>query len=121
MNSKIDSIKILLTISVGFTVIYILTGYNWAIKTSLLIGLIGVFSRYLSDLVAALWMKVAWVLSFIIPNILLSIFYFFILCPIAILSRAFCEKDSLGLRRTENSTFKTKNEEFKNQSFEKSW
>jgi hypothetical protein len=121
MNSKTDSTKILLTISVGFTVIYLITGHNWAIITSLIIGLIGVFSSYLSDLIAALWMKIAWVLSFIVPNIILSIFYFLILCPVAILSRAFRKKDPLGLSDTENSTFKDKNEEFGKQSFKKTW
>ena len=121
MNSKTDSKKILLTINVGFIVIYLITGHNWAIITSLLIGLIGVFSSYLSYVIAALWMKIAWVLSFIVPNILLSIIYFLILCPVAILSRAFRKKDPLGLRDTENSTFKDKNEEFDKPSFEKTW
>jgi len=68
MNSKTDSTKILLTISVGFTVIYLITGHNWAIITSLIIGLIGVFSSYLSDLIAALWMKIAWGVKLYCPQ-----------------------------------------------------
>ena len=121
MNSKTDSTKILLTISVGFIVIYLITGHNWAIIISLLIGLIGIFSNSLSDIIADLWMKIAWVLSLIIPNILLSIFYFLMLYPVAILSRIFGKKDPLGLSDRENSTFKDKNEEFGKQSFKKTW
>ena len=97
------------------------TGQNWAIITSLLVSLIGVFSDNLSDIIATLWMKIACVLSFIVPNILLSIIYFLILLPVAILSRTFGKKDPLDLRDTGNSTFKDKSEEFGKSSFEKIW
>jgi len=121
MNAKTDSIKIILTIVIGFIVIYLITGHNWAIITSLFIGLIGIFSNYLSDVIAALWMKIAEVSSFIVSTILLSIVYFLILCPVAILSRTFGKKDPLDLRDTGNSTFKDKSEEFGKSSFEKMW
>lgn len=121
MDSKTDSTKILLTISIGFIVIYLITGHHWAIITSLLIGLIGIFSNNLSDIIAALWMKIAGVLSLIVPNILLSIFYFLILFPVAILARIFGKKDPLGLKDSTKSTFKDKKDPFEKSLFEKTW
>lgn len=68
-----------------------------------------------------LWNKLAWVLSFIVPNILLSLIYFLFLFPIALLSKLFGNKDPLALRNKPDSTFKTSNKAFDASSFDKPW
>jgi ABC-type dipeptide/oligopeptide/nickel transport system permease subunit len=113
--------KVMLTISVGFTVLYLSTNWNWAILVSLLIGLIGIFSPYLSNKVSFLWMRLARSLSLIFPVILLSLIYLLLLFPIALLSRIFGENDPLGLKNRRDSTFKSNKREFNKSSFEKTW
>ena len=121
MVSKTDSTKTLFTISIGFIVIYLITGYNWAIITSLIVGLIGILSNNLSSIIVGLWMKLSKLLSFIVPNILLSIFYFLILFPVAILSRIFGKSDTLNLKNIKKSTFINKRDSFEKSQFEKTW
>ena len=118
---KPDSTKTILTISIGFTVVYLITKWNWAISVSLLIGITGILSNYLSEKIAFLWIKLSWVLSLIVPNILLSMIFYLILFPISLLSRITTGKDPLILRNETNSTFRDVNKEFDKASFEKTW
>jgi len=66
-------------------------------------------------------MKLAWVLSLIIPNILLSSIFFLFLFPIALLSRLFGKKDPLMLKNPEKSVFRNQEKKFDKSSFENPW
>jgi hypothetical protein len=121
MKIKTDTAKTILTISIGFLVIYLFTKWQWAIIVSLIVGLIGVFSDYLSKKIVFLWVKLAWILSLIVPNILLSAVFFLLLFPLAVLSRVFGNKDILKLKRTSGSLFKDCNKHFEKVSFERPW
>ena len=116
-----DPIKTILIISVGFTVIYLITRFDWTIYISLVIGLIGIFSDYFRKKIHFIWMKLAWILSLIIPNILLSIIYYLFLFPISILSGLFRKEDLLMLKNNTMSMFKKTNKSFDKNSFEKPW
>ncbi len=118
---KTDPVKTVLTISVGFIVVYLITKWRWAISVSLIVGLTGIFSPYLSKKVDFLWMKLAWLLSLIVPNIILGIIFYFFLFPISFLSKVFRKKDTLQLKNNRNTTFKESNKEFEKVSFEKPW
>lgn len=118
---KTDPVKTVLTITVGFLVIFLVNHQSWAIITALGIGIAGVFSPFLSRKIDFLWMKLAWVLSLIMPNIILTIVFFLILFPIAALSRLFGKKDPLQLKNSKDSTFSICHKEFKKESFEKPW
>lgn len=120
-NIKNNPIKTVLTISVGLIVVYLFTKVKWVLDISLVIGLIGVFSTYLSEKIDFLWMKLAWVLSKIIPNIVLGIVFYLFLFPLSVLSKLFIGKDILNLKNTSNSIFKTSNKNFEKVSFEKPW
>ena len=110
-----------LTISVGFIVLYLITKWDWTIPAALAIGLIGIFSTYLSRKIDYLWMKLAWLLSLITQNVLLCIVFFMLLFPIALLSRLFGKKDPLILKNTAESNFKNSNRQFDKVSLEKPW
>lgn len=118
---KTNPTQTMLTICVGFLVIHLITKADWAIYISLVIGLLGVFSPFLSQKIDFLWMKLAWVLSLIMPNILLSIIFYLFLFPIALLSKLFGNKDPLMLKHTQKSTFRTREKPFEKSSFEKPW
>jgi hypothetical protein len=114
-------IQTVLTITLGFLVIFMITKNEWLLYVSLVVGILGVFSNYLAEKIHVFWMKLAWFLSFIVPNILLSIVFYFFLFPIATLSKIFGAKDPMGLKNTQSSLFKTVNKEFDKSSFEKVW
>ena len=86
---KSNPSKTVLTISVGFLFVYLFAKLNWALWVSFGIGLTGVFSDYLSQLIEKVWMKLAFVLSKIVPNIILGIIFFALLLPISLLSKVF--------------------------------
>ena len=94
---KSNSEKTVLIISIGFIVIYILSDFKWALYTSLVIGILGIISIKICDFIDFLWMKLAEVLSYIVPNILLSVIFYLFLFPIAVLSKIFGNKDVLQL------------------------
>jgi hypothetical protein len=68
-----------------------------------------------------LWMKLTWVLSMIVPNVLLSVIFYLFLTPIALLSRIFGKKNQLTLKNTKDSLFKENTKKFEKSSFEKTW
>ena len=118
---KTDPTKTVLTITVGFIVLYLFTKWNWTILIASGIGLTGLFSTRLSKIIDFLWMKLAMVLSLIMPNILLSIIFFLFLFPVAVLSRVFGKNDPLNLKDKAGSNFKDSNRSFDKASFEKTW
>ena len=122
MHSKDKSTptKTILVIVVGIMIIHLITKTQWIIWTSLIIGLAGILSNYLSKKIDFLWMKLALLLSFIVPNILLSIIFYFLLTPIAFLSKFFEKKNQLLLKNV-NSTFKKSNKKFNEDSFKNPW
>ena len=97
--NKSDPTKTILVISVGFAVVFLLSDQYWSLIVSVFVGALGILSRKISDIINVLWMKLAWVLSLIIPNILLSLIFYFFLFPIALMSRVFNKADALQLKK----------------------
>lgn len=120
-DKKKDPSKTVLTIVVGFVVVYLSTKWNWAILVSLCVGLAGIASTWLSEKIDFLWGKLAWFLGLIVPNILLSLVFYLFLFPIAVLAGIFGEKDPLKLKNRNGSLFKTRTTEIEKASFEKPW
>ena len=121
LKIKSDPVKTVLVITVGMLVVYLLTNWQWSLYTALIIGILGVLSDYFAKKIDYLWMKLAWVLSLIVPNILLSIVFYLFLTPIALISRIFGEKDQLGLKNNKDTLFKNSNKKFDPTSFENPW
>ena len=119
----------MLVITTGFLVIFVITKLHWAliahspsyIRLSLSIGLIGVLSTFLSKQIDFLWNKLAWVLSLIVPNILLALIFYLFLFPMAVLSKLFGKNNTIKLKNNSDSVFITSNKEFDKATFEKSW
>ena len=118
---KQDSSKAtILIISMGFLAIYLLFSWYWAVIVSLIVGCIGILSSSLSKKIEWLWMKLAQVLGCIIPNILLTIVFFFLLFPISLIAKQFT-KDPLMLSKKYNSYFLDTNNKMDKKSFKKTW
>lgn len=118
---KTEPIKTMLTITVGFMVIFMVTKINLFLLIALIVGLIGMFSTFLAEKVDYIWMKLTWILGMIVPNIVLTIIFYFFLFPVAIFSRIFGKKNTMHLKNTDKSLFKDKNKSFDKASFENPW
>jgi hypothetical protein len=120
-NQKTDSVKTVLTISMGLIVLYLITKWDWTIPAALAISLAGIFSSYLSEKINLMWMKLSWLLNLITSNILLSTIFFLFLFPIALLSRLFGKNDPLNLKNKAGSNFKNSHKQLDKVSFKKTW
>ena len=118
---KTSPFQTVLTIVVGFMVFFLLSKNIYFLYFALLVGLAGVFSSFLAEKIHFLWMKLTWVLSLIVPNILLTTIFYVFLFPIATASKIFGNNDPLDLKNSKESLFKDVNKDFSKESFEKVW
>ena len=121
LKEQKEPFKTILTISTGFLIIYFFTNWTIALWVAIGVSIAGLFSAFLRKLIIELWFKLAWVLSLIIPNILLAAIFFFILTPIAFLYKWFGDKDALMLSNDKQSTYKNIDRVFDKTYFEKPW
>lgn len=124
---KFDPVKTVLIITVGFLMIYLViwkrsgVQHEWLLYVAAFVGLGGFLSGFVADKINWLWMKLTWVLSLIVPNILMSLVFYLILFPFALISRVFGKKDTLNLQNRSDSVFKDYNKDFDPKSFENPW
>lgn len=113
--------KTVLTIVVGFILVYLITKMKWSLSVAFFVGLAGVLSDFLAKQIDFVWMKLTLVLSYIIPNIVLTIVFYVFLFPIALLTRLFGKKDPMHLKNTASTLFKHNEKLFDKAYFEKHW
>lgn len=104
----------------GFLILYLVFTWQWAVFVSLIVGVIGIISSFLSKKIERGWMKLAQLPGYIMPNILLSIVFFLFLFPISLLSKLFT-KDPLMLSKKYKTYFIEVNKKMDKESFEKIW
>ena len=85
------------------------------------IGILGAISSFLAEKIDWLWTKIGWILSFIVPNIIMTLVFYLVLTPTAFLSRIFGKKNVMDLKNTKVSTWKTKHVSYSKESFENPW
>lgn len=117
---KDTSKSTMLVISIGFLVLYMLFAWQWAVIVSLGVGLMGIISSTLSRKIEWLWMKLARILSYIIPSVLLGIIFYLILFPLSLISKIFT-KDPLMLSNKHNTYFVNIEKPFDKRNMEKIW
>lgn len=118
---KIKPIDSILAITIGSLVLFVFTTATCFLWITLVIGLIGLCSKCLTNQVHYVWMKIAWLLSLVVPKILLTLVFYVLLFPLALLSRVFGKQDPMQLRKTNVSLFKTVNRELTPESFKNPW
>lgn len=117
---KDTSKSTMLIISMGCLILYLLFLWQWAVFVSLLVGVIGITSNFLSKKIEWGWMMLAKVMGYVVPNILLSIVFYLVLFPLSLLSRLF-RKDPLMLSNKHKTYFIDIGKEMNKESFEKIW
>jgi hypothetical protein len=121
--SKEKQKETILTICIGLLVIYVATKMQYPILLyiAIVLGLIGMFSDFLTLKIAWAWMKLAEGMGFVTSKILLSAIFFLVLFPIALLSRL-GSKDNLTLKKKNSgSYYKERNHTFTSKDLEQVW
>ncbi len=109
------------------SIVFGLLFFNYFIDSKILFYIslffagIGVFSFKASLIIEKIWFKLSFILSLIIPNILLSVIFFLILTPLALLSKLFNSKTNFISINNQKTTFITLNKSFDKRSFERAW
>lgn len=110
-----------LTITAGFLVVYFTLQVDWALWVAFAVSVLTIVSTQIGLIIEKIWFKLSEILGFIMPKILLSVIFYLILFPIAVLSRIFGNKDPLKLSNPENSNFYTIEKTFSKKDFEQPW
>jgi len=117
---KEKQIQTMLTIAAGFLAFYLFTHHKWLLITAFVIMLIGIFSDFLTEKIALLWLKLAEFLGNINGKILLSILFFFILTPIALLAKLFGNRN-MELKKENKSHYTVRNHLYTAKDLKNMW
>lgn len=114
-------LETMLVITVGLLVLFWIFKADWLLIAATVLGLIGVFSGYLSELITKGWTKFAEVLGRINATILLSVVFFIFLTPVAFLARLFRKTDSLHLKKPAGSVYEARDHAYEAKDLENVW
>ena len=91
----------------------------WLIKVAILLALLALISDTLTVYIHRGWMYLAKILGYIVPNILMGLLFYLVLTPVGILSRI--GKNTMGIKKSNESMFKTVNRKYEASMLEKMW
>tara|TARA_B100000963_G_C22561234_1_gene641454 strand:- start:947 stop:1315 length:369 start_codon:yes stop_codon:yes gene_type:complete len=120
-NFKSDPYKTSLTICLGFVIIYIFNKNSIFLDIAFVIGVLSLVSKKAGVFIEKIWFKIAQILGYIVPNIVLSCIFYIFLFPISILSRITQNKDLLSLNNKEKSNYIVVNKKFEKDDFVNPW
>ena len=108
-------------ITVGFLVLYFVFKKVVFFDAALIVGLIGVFSFYLSEKIDLMWGWLSRVMGTVSNTVLLTVVFFLVLTPMALIRRL---RGKDGLRRfdaTATSNFSRREQVFEKKDLENTW
>ncbi len=85
------------------------------------LGVLSLLSLKLANSIHWLWVKFAWVLSLIVPKIILGLVFYLVLTPLAWLSKRMNASDPLQLKRREGTIYRQVDKVFEKADFNKPW
>jgi hypothetical protein len=113
--------KTVLIITVGFLIMHVIIKQAVFLHIALFVGVLGSLSSLIAVKIDWVWTKISWILSLIVPRIIMTLIFFLVLTPIAFLSRVFGKSDPMDLKNSQSTLFKKKEITFSKESFEKPW
>lgn len=117
---KSDPRTTMLVITTGFLGLHLLFDRSWLLTVAFVAGLIGVFSPWLSGKVEWVWHRLAMALGWINGHVLLSLVFFAVLTPIALLRRL-GKRDALGIHDSSNAGWAVRDHAYGPADLEKPW
>lgn len=119
-NNKAKSLETLLVLTGAFIVIYWISPKKIYLLVALIFILIGVVSPFLSAKISWVWLKFAELVGSVMSKVILSVVYFIVLVPIALLYRL-TQKNPLLLKRQNNSYYIERNKQYSAKDIENIW
>lgn len=112
----------ILTLVIVLNIAFYFTDITYLFLASLGLGLIGIFSKSLSQIIHSYWFKLADFLGYFSAKIILSVVFYLLLTPLALFAKIFKKEDKFKKSNTGNSNFIDRNEEYTDKSiFNKTW
>ena len=121
MEIKSNPYLTLLTIVFGLLLIDFIFDVNTLIYISLILSGLGILSFRFLKLIELFWFKLSFLLSKIMPNILLFLVFIIVLTPLALFSKLFNVQSEFKSLNNQKSFFVRKYKKFNKKSFEKAW
>ncbi len=111
-----------LVITAGFIGLWFLYEKNWLLLTGFSIAVFSLISRFFARILGTLWMWLAHQLGRIMPKLILGVFYYLFLTPLAFFQRIF-SKDDLDILPDEkrDTLWKDVEKQVVKEDFEKLW
>lgn len=110
-----------LVICTGLVLVYFIFDLQWVLYLAFSLGLLSILSYWISLKIEWVWFKLTYLLSLIVPNILLGLIFFLFLTPIAFLASIFTKKDHLLLKKPEQSAYQVINKKYSAADLENPW
>lgn len=120
MMDRKKSLETLCVLSAGLLALWLLLRLDGFVYGSLALLACGIFIPPAGDSIARVWLKLSRFLGWITSKALLTIVYYFLLFPLAFLSKRFTG-DKLNLRRKNLPLFLARNHTYNKNDFEKPW
>ena len=123
-QSRAKDLETILTICVFLVIIFLFgkAHHKYFLTLSVLLGLTGMFSKYLTAKISWAWWKLSELMGAVMSRVILSIIFFVFLVPIAFLSRLFSKKDNLQLKKTTGDTYYiSRNHLYETKDLENGW
>ncbi len=118
-------LETILTLCVALLVIFFVTKqqHNYLLKIGVVLGLVGMFSTFLTAKISWAWLKVGELMGAVMSKVILSAVFFLFLFPIAMLSRLFSGgKNSLQLKKGNvTSYYFTRNHKYEAKDLKNVW
>src|SRR5688572_19397457 len=116
-----DRYKNILVICMGLIIVGLIIDRTVFTYIALGIGVVSLISLFVADKILALWFKIAMILGAINSKVLLSVIYFLVLLPLAMVNRLI-NTDPLRLKRPKvTSYFMDRNHQYKKVDLKKPW
>lgn len=119
--SESEKAKAQLVIVTGLVVLYFIFKSNYFLIAAAIVGVLSIAIPAAGDLIVKGWYKIAEVLGAINGKILLSLVFFVVLFPVAIIARM-GKKNPLALKReAKDSVFVERNHKYAAKDLEQVW
>ena len=119
-TKKEKALETFLVLCGAFIVLFWIYNKKIFLLLALLLVLIAITSPYLTEKFSWLWMKLSEGIGFVMSKVLLSIVFFIFLLPLALIHKLF-NKDSLSLKRKNNSYYTERNHLYSKGDLENMW
>lgn len=121
MSASSRSKETILVITVGLLVLHLVFSAKIFLTLSLLVGLAGILSPWLSEKIHFCWNKLSLLLGTVSNGVLLTLVFFLVLTPVGLVRRLFGKSTMTRADPDQRSNFTDRDHTFTKQDLEKTW